>query len=83
MVGVGSPYVGKGAVLATATILATPYLFAYDLPVLILPTCWMALKRIRAGFRPWERLSLGVFSGLLLSAERRPSHFTSIRQHRF
>jgi hypothetical protein len=54
-------YLGKGAVLATATVLATPYLFSYDLPLLVLPACWMAVDGLRTGFRPWERLVLAAF----------------------
>lgn len=68
---------GKGAVLAIATVLATPYLFAYDLPLLILPVCWLALQGMRNGFRPWERLALVVFYWLPLFGRSAalPLHF--------
>jgi hypothetical protein len=52
---------GKCAVLAVATVLATPYLFHYDLTILIVPVCWMALEGMKTGFRPWERVMLVVF----------------------
>lgn len=52
---------GKGAILAVATILASPYLFQYDLVLLIVPTCWLAIEGMRTGFRPWEKLMLVVF----------------------
>jgi hypothetical protein len=70
-------YLGKGAVLATASVLATPYLFSYDLPLLILPACWMAAEGMRTGFRPWERLVLSVFywAPLLGRAVALPLHF--------
>jgi hypothetical protein len=35
----------RGAVLASATALASPYLFLYDLPVLIVPLLWLAKTR--------------------------------------
>ena len=70
-------YLGKGAVLATATVLATPYLFSYDLPLLILPACWMAAEGMRNGFRPWERLVLAAFywAPLLGRSVALPLHF--------
>ena len=68
---------GKGAVLAIATVLATPYLFAYDLPLLILPACWLAAEGLRSGFRPWERVALAVFywTPLLGRSVALPLHF--------
>jgi hypothetical protein len=52
---------GKGAVLALATPLATPYAFQYDLPLLIIPTCWWASEALRTGWRPWEKVGLAAF----------------------
>jgi hypothetical protein len=52
---------GKAGVLAIATVLATPYLFVYDLPLLIVPVCWLAAEGISGGFRPWGRLALAAF----------------------
>ena len=37
------PLEGKLALLFAATPLATPYLFNYDLPFMIVPTCWLGL----------------------------------------
>jgi hypothetical protein len=52
---------GKCAVLAIAGVLATPYLWIYDLAVLIVPVCWFAREGVRRGFGPWEKLALFVF----------------------
>jgi len=51
----------KWAVLAVATVLATPYLFHYDLALLIVPVCWLAREGVRTGFRPWEKVALAAF----------------------
>ncbi|HYM31635.1 MAG TPA: glycosyltransferase family 87 protein [Candidatus Cybelea sp.] len=45
----------KGAALATATLLATPYVLDYDLMLLALPLAWIAMAGVRDGFLPWER----------------------------
>ena len=37
------PLEGKLALLFAATPLATPYLFNYDLPFMIVPTCWLVV----------------------------------------
>jgi hypothetical protein len=68
---------GKAAVLAIATVLATPYLFVYDLPLLIVPVCWLAAEGISGGFRPWERLVLFVFYWwpLVARSAALPLHF--------
>ena len=52
--------IGKGAVLAACAVLATPYLFNYDLVVQILPICWLAREGMRRGFWPWERALLAL-----------------------
>jgi hypothetical protein len=51
----------KWAVLAVATVLATPYLFHYDLALLIIPVCWLAREGMATGFRPWEKVALAAF----------------------
>ena len=52
---------GKLAFLFAATPLATPYLFSYDLPFLILPICWLIGEaRLRPG-GAWERPMLVFF----------------------
>jgi len=48
----------KGAALATATMMVTPYLIDYDLIVLALPVAWLASLGLREGFLPWEKITL-------------------------
>jgi Glycosyltransferase family 87 len=50
----------KGAVLAAATPLATPYVFEYDLITLVLPMVWLARRGQKDGFRPWEKAYLAM-----------------------
>lgn len=57
----GADSLGKWAVLAVSTALATPYLFHYDLALLIIPVCWLAREGMRTGFRPWEKVALAAF----------------------
>jgi hypothetical protein len=47
-----------GAAVLAATALASPYLFNYDLPFIVLPILWLVREGLRAGFRPWEKLLL-------------------------
>jgi len=67
--GPGDP-LGKAAVFAIAAVLATPYLYQYDLPLLILPVCWWVRDAMRTGWRAWERVGLAAFywSPLVLRA---------------
>lgn len=46
---------GKLALLFAATPLATPYLFAYDLPFLVMPFCWLVEHEREKGFLAWSR----------------------------
>ena len=59
----GDP-LATGALMLAATALASPYLFNYDLPFIILPILWLVREGLRAGphggFRPWEKLLLGA-----------------------
>jgi Glycosyltransferase family 87 len=48
----------KGAILITATCVAAPYLFSYDLPMLIVPLAWLWLCGERHGFRPWRKVAI-------------------------
>ena len=48
----------RAAILGAATPLSTPYLLLYDVVFLAFPIAWLAAVGIRAGFRPWERLTL-------------------------
>ena len=58
----GQDGMATGALMLAATALASPYLFNYDLPFLILPILWLASKGQRAGphggFHPWEKALL-------------------------
>jgi hypothetical protein len=47
-----------GALMLAATALASPYLFNYDLPFLVLPVLWLVREGLREGFRPWEKALL-------------------------
>ena len=47
-----------GALTLAATALASPYLFNYDLPFLVLPVLWLVREGLREGFRSWEKLLL-------------------------
>ncbi len=53
----GDP-LASGAVVLAGTAIASPYLFNYDLPFLILPVLWLVATGLRQGFRPWEKLLL-------------------------
>jgi hypothetical protein len=48
----------KYAVLAVASLMATPYVLDYDLIILALPIAWMASVGLRSGFLPWEKFTL-------------------------
>lgn len=50
----------SGAFVLAATALASPYLFNYDLPFLILPLLWLGAQGLRGGFRPWEKALLAL-----------------------
>lgn len=54
-------HLGRAAVLSTAAVLATPYAFHYDLPLLILPVCWWARDAMARGWAPYERPLLAAF----------------------
>jgi hypothetical protein len=47
---------GSGALMLAATALASPYLFSYDFPFLVLPQLWLVAEAQRRGWRPWEKL---------------------------
>lgn len=53
----GDP-MASGALVLAATPLASPYLFNYDLPLLILPLLWLVDTGLREGFRAWEKIAL-------------------------
>ena len=49
------PFDGKLALLFAATPLATPYLFSYDLPFLVMPVCWLARIWKPSDLAGWSR----------------------------
>jgi hypothetical protein len=54
----GQDAMATGAAMLAATALASPYLFSYDLPFLILPILWLVREGLARGFRPWEKALL-------------------------
>lgn len=48
----------KAASLVVATCLATPYLFSYDLPMLIVPLAFLWIRGERSGFPDWGKFGL-------------------------
>jgi alpha-1,2-mannosyltransferase len=46
---------GLGALIAAATLVATPFSLDYDLMLSALPLGWLVLSGVRDGFRPWEK----------------------------
>ena len=56
----GGDTMATGALMLAATALASPYLFNYDLPFLVLPILWLAREGLRQGFREWEKLLLAA-----------------------
>jgi hypothetical protein len=54
----GHDAMATGAAMLAATALASPYLFSYDLPFLILPLAWLVREGLARGFRPWEKALL-------------------------
>ena len=54
----GGDAMASGAAVLAATALASPYLFNYDLPFLIVPTLWLVSQGLERGFRPYEKLAL-------------------------
>lgn len=53
-----------GPALATACLLASPFLLDYDLTILAIPLAWLTREGVRTGFLPWEKLLL--FAGFCL-----------------
>ena len=58
-------YLIKAAGLATGTLLATPYLFLYDVMVLAIPVALMIRVGLKGGFRKYELSALGAILALL------------------
>ena len=54
----GGDALASGALVLAATAFASPYLFNYDLPFLVLPVLWLVREGVRSGFRELEKLAL-------------------------
>jgi hypothetical protein len=46
----------SGALMLAATAVASPYLFSYDLPFLVVPVFWLIVDGRARGWRPYEKL---------------------------
>jgi hypothetical protein len=46
------------ASLAACAVLATPYVYHYDLMLLIVPLCWIAQDGMAKGFAPWAKAGM-------------------------
>lgn len=57
----------KAAALAIAALLATPYLYVYDFPVLAIPLAFLVRLGLRDGFLPYELSATISASGLVLA----------------
>jgi len=54
----------QGATLATASLLASPFMLDYDLMVLALPLAWLVREQSNGGALPWEKTAM--FAAFLL-----------------
>jgi arabinofuranan 3-O-arabinosyltransferase len=60
-------YALKAAVLSTAVLLASPYVFTYDLAIIAIPVAFLAGDQIRCGLlRGEQTLMLGMFAAVVL-----------------
>lgn len=56
----------KAAALGVAALLATPYLYIYDFPVLAIPLAFLIKLGLRDGFLPYELAAIAVAAALVL-----------------
>jgi arabinofuranan 3-O-arabinosyltransferase len=61
-----TPYDLKAAALGVGVLLATPYLYTYDLVVLAVPLAFLLRFGTARGFLPWDLMGIGVACGLVL-----------------
>ena len=61
-----SPSEVKAAALATGALLATPYLYMYDFPVLMIPLAFLLPLGLRQGFLAGELAAMAAACGLVL-----------------
>jgi arabinofuranan 3-O-arabinosyltransferase len=57
----------KAAALAAAAMLATPYLYIYDFPVLAIPLAFIMRMGLRDGFLPHELTAIALTCALILT----------------
>jgi len=63
----GVRYALKAATLSAATLIATPYAFAYDLVVIAIPIAFLASDQIRCGLLKGEQTILLALFGTVLA----------------
>jgi arabinofuranan 3-O-arabinosyltransferase len=56
----------KSAAIATGALLATPYLYMYDFPVLMIPLAFLLRLGLRDGFLPGDLAAMAAACGLVL-----------------
>lgn len=61
------PFALKAAALATGTLLATPYVYSYDLVALAIPVAFLVRLGLADGFLPGEGIAVAAGAVLLLS----------------
>jgi arabinofuranan 3-O-arabinosyltransferase len=57
----------KAAALSAGALMATPYLYIYDFPVLAIPLAFLMRIGLREGFLPWELAGIALACGLVLA----------------
>ena len=62
----------RAAALAMTAMLATPYLFIYDLPILSVPVVFLASLGVERGFIAGERTAIAVLIPALLLCAGQP-----------
>jgi hypothetical protein len=55
-----APYALKAAALCLAAVLATPFVFDYDMMVLAPAIAFLAIDGLERGFTPWEKTGVAV-----------------------
>jgi hypothetical protein len=50
----------EGAMLAVATMAASPYLMDYDLAIMAIPLAWLFAEATRSEWQPWEKYAAGA-----------------------
>lgn len=54
------------AVLATGAVITTPFIYSYDLLILIVPLAWLARDGMERGFKPWIKAIMVATYGVTL-----------------